>query len=295
MPLALTRYALAAIGLVVLAVFGASAQALLAVPPLSAHVLDQTATLDAGQLSAMEARLAELEKREGTQLVVLMVESTAPEDIASFSNRVAGTWKIGRADVGDGLLVVVAKRDRKMRIEVAKALEGAIPDLAAARIIDQAMKPRFREGDYAGGLNAAIDQLAARIAGEPLPEPEPADSAADASGWDLGAVALLVVLGVGQVVGALFGKRLGALLLGGGIGAAAFLLGAGLLIALVAAFAAALYVLLATGRGHAPWTGGGRGGGWGAGSSHGGGWSSGGGFSSGGGGDFGGGGASGDW
>jgi len=156
-----------------IAVLGVQGQAetLLAVPALSAHVIDQTGTLDASQRGAMEQRLAEIEQKEGSQLVVLMVRSTAPEDIAAFANRVGNAWKIGRHEVGDGVLIVVAKNDRKMRIEVAKALEGAIPDLAAARIIDQAMKPRFRSGDFAGGLNAAIDQLAARIAGEALPEP----------------------------------------------------------------------------------------------------------------------------
>src|SRR5690606_14644128 len=97
--------------------------------------------------------------------------TTAPEDIAAFAHRVASQWKIGRREVGDGVLVVVAKDDRRMRIEVARALEGAIPDIAAARIIDAAMAPRFREGDYAGGLQAAVQQLGARIAGEELPLP----------------------------------------------------------------------------------------------------------------------------
>jgi uncharacterized protein len=109
--------------------------------------------------------------------VVLMVPTTAPEDIASYANRVGNTWKIGRKDVGDGVLLVVAKDDRKLRIEVAKALEGAIPDLAAKQIIDEALTPHFKAGDYAGGLDAAVDQLAARIKGEPLPSVTPADGA----------------------------------------------------------------------------------------------------------------------
>lgn len=102
-----------------------------------------------------------------------MVATTAPEDIAAYAWRVASDWKIGRRDVGDGLLMVIAKNDRRMRLEVARALEGAIPDLAAARIIDQQMTPRFRQGDYAGGIAAALDQVAARIAGEQLPAPSP--------------------------------------------------------------------------------------------------------------------------
>ena len=171
MPLALIWRGVIAILLIAVLGVQGQAETLLAVPALSAHVIDQTGTLDASQRGAMEQRLAEIEQKEGSQLVVLMVPSTAPEDIAAFANRVGNAWKIGRHEVGDGVLIVVAKNDRKMRIEVAKALEGAIPDLAAARIIDQAMKPRFRSGDFAGGLNAAIDQLAARIAGEALPEP----------------------------------------------------------------------------------------------------------------------------
>lgn len=292
MPLALIRYALAAIFLIAFSPLSGWAQALLPVPALTAHVLDQTNTLDAAQTGSLEARLTELEKREGTQLVVLMVDSTAPEDIASFANRVGNTWKIGRPDVGDGLIIVVAKRDRKMRIEVAKALEGAIPDLAAARIIDQAMKPKFRDNDFAGGLNAAIDQLAARIAGEPLPEPAPGGSAPAAqSSWlDIGGIVLFAVLGASQIVSALFGKRLGALLLGAGTGLAIFVFGASLLVSLLTAIGAALFVLLVTGASRSPWVGGGGGSHWGGGGS-----SSGGGFSSGGGGDFGGGGASGDW
>jgi uncharacterized protein len=126
-------------------------------------VIDATDSLEAGQKAALEAKLAALEAAKGSQVVVLMVPTTAPEDIASYANRVGNTWKIGRKSVGDGVLLVVAKDDRKVRIEVAKTLEGAIPDLAAKQIIDQALTPRFKQGDYAGGLDAAVDQLAARI------------------------------------------------------------------------------------------------------------------------------------
>ena len=103
--------------------------------------------------------------------MLLLVPATAPEDIAAYAQRVADTWKIGRRDVGDGVLVVVAKDERRVRIEVAKALEGAIPDLAARQIIDNAIRPAFRANDYAGGLDAAVDQLIARIQGEALPAP----------------------------------------------------------------------------------------------------------------------------
>ena len=112
------------------------------------------------------------EQTKGTQIAILMVPTTQPEDIASYANRVGNAWKIGRKGMGDGVLLVVAKDDRKVRIEVAKTLEGAIPDLAAKQIIDEAITPNFRKGDFAGGLHAGVDQLIARITGEALPAPE---------------------------------------------------------------------------------------------------------------------------
>ncbi|MES2088553.1 MAG: TPM domain-containing protein, partial [Pseudomonadota bacterium] len=149
-----------------------------AVPALTGRVIDQTATLTEAQRQALEAKLAAVETQLGSQLVVLMVPTTLPEDIASYGQRVADSWKIGRHDVGDGLLVIVAKNDRRVRIEVAKTLEGAIPDLAAKQIIDRAITPAFRAGDYAGGLNQAADQLAARVKGENLPLPAATGSTA---------------------------------------------------------------------------------------------------------------------
>lgn len=143
----------------------AHAQGVLPVPPLTAPVIDQTATLGEAQRAALVAKLATIEQQTGSQIVVLMVPSTLPEDIVAYSQRVGDSWKIGRRDVGDGLLIVVAKNDHRVRIEVAKALEGAVPDLAAKRIIDAQITPAFRAGDYAGGLSAAADQLAARIRG----------------------------------------------------------------------------------------------------------------------------------
>ncbi len=127
----------------------AQAQNLQPIPALTAHVIDTTGTLGAGRES-IEDKLGAFERAKGSQIVVLMVPTTQPEDIASYANRVANTWKIGRKGVGDGLLLIVAKDDRKLRIEVAKTLEGAIPDLAAKQIIDDAISPRFRAGDYAG-------------------------------------------------------------------------------------------------------------------------------------------------
>ena len=137
------------------------AQALVPVPALTARVMDQTGTLAAADVAALEQQLQTFEQQRGTQIVVLLLPSTAPEDIADFTQRVGDAWKIGRADVGDGALFVIAKNDRRLRIATAKALEGAIPDLMARRILDGAVTPAFRSGDYAGGIQAAR-QLVAR-------------------------------------------------------------------------------------------------------------------------------------
>jgi uncharacterized protein len=312
MTAARIRRALAALFLLAFALAGAQAQDLLPVPPLGARVIDQTGTLDAAQRQALEAKLAAFEQEKGSQLVMLMVPTTAPEDIASYANRVANAWKIGRKEVGDGILVVVAKNDRRMRIEVAKTLEGAVPDIAAARIIDFAMKPRFRENDFAGGLDAAADQLIARVKGEPLPEVDARSGdfggGQEELGFDWGDLAIFLFFGVligAPIARAILGKVLGPLALGGVAGAVVMVLTASLVIAVLAGLAALLFTLLSGAFGAGAGRRGGRGGwgpaagglgggfgggGWGGGSS-----SSGGGFSSGGGGDFGGGGASGDW
>ena len=282
---------------------GAQAQALLPVPALTARVIDETATLDATQRQALDAKLAAFEQQKGSQIVVLMVPTTQPEDIASYANRVANDWKIGRRAVGDGMLLIVAKDDRKMRIEVAKTLEGAVPDLAAAQIIDDAMKPRFRDDDFAGGLNAAADQLIARISGEALPAVERRDDARSGGfGFDWESLAIFLFFAV--VVGApiarrIFGAKLAPFVMALGVGGVAMAITGVVLVAAIAGIAALAVTLMAGvgslinggrggGFGGGGWSTGGGGGGWGGGSS-------GGGFSSGGGGNFGGGGASGDW
>ncbi|MCW5637292.1 MAG: TPM domain-containing protein [Rubrivivax sp.] len=283
------------------------------VPELAARVIDRTATLSDAQRNALEAKLAAFEAEAGPQIVVLLVPGTAPEDIAAYAQRVADTWKIGRRDQGDGLLVVVAKDERRVRIEVAKALEGAIPDLVARQIIDSAIRPAFRAGDYAGGLNAAVDALMARIRGEGLPAPTPLPSRQGAQpGLQLDELAMFLFVAVpivATVLTRLFGRKLGSLLAAGGAGAAgwwftaslAVAIGVGLaalvLVGIIGFGAAAGQAARRAGRGRSlphvgGWDGGGWGGGWGGGGGFGG---SGGGFSSGGGGDFGGGGASGDW
>ena len=284
----------------------AQGQNLQPVPPLSARVIDQTGTLDAIQLKGLEDKLAALEQAKGTQIAFLMVATTQPEDIASYANRVGSAWKIGRKGVGDGVLLVVAKEDRKVRIEVAKTLEGAIPDLAAKQIIDEAITPNFRKGDFAAGLRAAADQLIARVNGEPLPAPQQRDAArGDGAGFDWMNLAILLFFAVpvvGAVLRSMLGRKLGSLATGGGVGAIALLITASLVVAGIAGVIALLFSMLSGGtpglgsrhrggRGAGPWIGGGGGGG----SGWGGGGGGGGGFSSGGGGDFGGGGASGDW
>jgi len=271
------------------------------VPALSGRVIDQTATLSAADSQALDARLAAFEAEAGPQIVILLVASTQPEDIAAYAQRVADTWKIGRREVGDGVLLLVAKNDRKLRIEVAKALEGAVPDLAARQIIQNTISPAFKAGDYARGLNAGLDQLTARIKGENLPAPDPKASAAardEGFQWEeLTMFFFVAVPIIGAMLTGLFGRKLGSLVTSAGVGGVAWWLSASLLMAGAAGLVALLLVGLLgigassgrRGRGGGPviWGGGGGGGGFGGGG--------GGGFSSGGGGDFGGGGASGDW
>ncbi len=274
------------------------------VPPLAGRVIDQTGTLTSAQQQALSTKLEGIERDRGSQIVVLMVGSTQPEDIAAYAQRVGDQWKIGRREVGDGLLIVVAKDDRRVRIEVAKALEGAVPDLAARQIITDRITPAFRAGDYAGGLNLAVDRLAERIGTEGLPEPVARSTAQrNASGFNLEDMAIFFFVGVpiiGAVLSGILGRKLGSVLTAGAAGGMGWWMTASLLIGAGAGLVAlGLVGVLGVGSrrggggpggvGSGPiiWGGGGGGGGFGGGG--------GGGFSSGGGGDFGGGGASGDW
>ncbi|MFL6664564.1 MAG: TPM domain-containing protein [Rhizobacter sp.] len=286
----------------------AIAQDVLPVPALSGRVIDQTATLTAAQSAALSAKLEAIETRRGSQVVVLIVPTTQPEDIAAYAQRVADTWKIGRRAVGDGVLVVVAKNDRAMRIEVAKALEGAIPDAAAGRIIGQQMTPAFRAGDFAGGLNVAVDRIDQLIGNENLPAPSERQDAGGrpqpGGGFDLQSIGLFLLVGVpvvGGILKGVLGRKLGSLATGGVVGGIAWWLTASMLVAAGVGLVALLLVGVMGiggarggrfGGGPVIWPGGFGGGGFGGG----GGFSSGGGgFSSGSGGDFGGGGASGRW
>lgn len=276
------------------------AQGIQAVPALTARVIDQTSTLSAAESSALESRLSAFEQETGAQVVVLMVMTTAPEDIASYANRVANTWKIGRKDVGDGLLLLVAKQDRKIRIEVAKSLEGAVPDLAAKRVIDDAITPHFKQGRFAAGIDAAISQISALIRSESLPAPT-ADSVASAApsqgfSWtDIGIFLFFAVPVSAAVARAVFGPVFGVLLVGLGTGFLAYLFTRSYLLAAFAGLLGWVWGALSSAgsgpgssRRSTTWSGGSSSGSWsGSGSSSD--------FGSGGGGDFGGGGASGDW
>ncbi len=293
-------------GLWWLLALGSHAQPLQPVPPLTDRVIDQTGTLQPEQHQALVAQLAALEREVGSQFVVLLVRSTQPEDIAAYAQRVGDQWKVGRRTVGDGLLVVVATQDRKVRIEVAKTLEGAIPDLMAKRVIQEQITPAFRQGDVAGGLSAAVRVLGGLAKGEGLPAPSASDrddhggeDSPDPMVWILLTVVMLPAFA--KAIVGVFGRKLGPLLTGGGAGGVAWLLTAsaaaagvaavvGLVVALVVGVMGFLSPRVTRGRSlPAPGGWGGGGGGWGGGSS------GGGGFSSGGGGDFGGGGASGSW
>ena len=270
------------------------AQDLQPVPALNGRVVDLAGLLSSAERAGLEKKLADFESQSGSQIVVLTLRSTAPEDIASYAQRVGDAWKIGRRKVGDGLLVVVAKDDRRVWIAPAKALEGAVPDLAAKKIIDRSITPAFKKGDYAAGLDAGVDGLIARIRGEDLPAPRTLDS--NAISWEN--LSLFFFVGVPVVGGLLtgvLGRKLGALATAGATGALAGWLSTSVLLGGLAGLIALVMVgLLGIG------SSGGRGGRggppviWGGGG--GGGFSSrGGGFSSGGGGDFGGGGAGGKW
>lgn len=255
---------------------------LVAVPALQHRVTDLTQTLSPEQQTQLEAKLADFEQQKSSQIAVLIVASTKPEEIEQYSIRVVDAWKLGREKEDDGVLLVVAKDDRKMRIEVGYGLEGAIPDLIAKRIITEIMAPSFRQGDFYGGINNAVEQLMRLISGEKLPEPAHSKSTGDKL-WDMMYLLFIGAFVVGGILRAIFGNFLGGLLNGGFIGMLVWIFGGGLFIALVLGLIAFFFTFAgSSGLVH---PGGLGGGGFGGGS---GGWS-------GGGGGFGGGGASGNW
>lgn len=272
-----------------------AAWAQVAVPPLKGRVTDLTGTLTREQAASLEQMLSSFEARKGSQLAVLMVPTTQPEAIEQYALRVGEHWKIGRKNVDDGAILVVAKNDRAVRIEVGYGLEGALNDATANRIIREVIVPRFREGDFYGGINAGVDRMMRVIDGEPLPEvtrPEP--QVGGGIGQSL-PVLLVLALVVGGILRRMLGRVFGSVAAGGVVGGLAWLLVGAASIAIIAGILAFLFTLVGGGGGHRYYGGypGGFGGGFGRGGGFGGGLG-GGGFR-GGGGTFGGGGASGRW
>ena len=277
----------------------AGTDGLMPIPPLRARVTDLTNTLSAAEAPALEAKLAAWEQQTGNQLAVLIVPSTKPEPIEAYSIRVADAWKIGRKGQDNGALLLVAKDDKKMRIEVGYGLEGVLTDATSRRIIAETMAPFFRQGQFAQGINAGVDQIIAVVnKGEPLAAKPTVKPQSPSSGFPFEMLFILVFVVVpvlGGILRRIFGRPLGSTVGAGIVGAAAWFVAGSLLIAGIAGLVAFLIMLLAGAGGGLARSGGGvwipsGGGGWGGGGGGGGG----GGFSGGGGG-FGGGGASGGW
>jgi uncharacterized protein len=276
--------------------WGGTASADVAVPALSGRVVDKTMTLTQDQQAGLDQTLKNFEARKGSQVAVLIVPTTAPESIEQFSIRVAEQWKIGRRKVDDGAILVIAKDDRKLRIEVGYGLEGALTDLTSKRIIDEVITPKFRAGDFAGGIIDGVDRILKVIDGEPLPAPQAQTPSNMSFAFDhiveYGPFLLFGVIFAGGVLRTIFGRLFGSLATGGLAAVVVWMIVGTAVLAGIAGLIAFVFTLI----GDAITSGGGRGGGhsgsggsWSSGSS-----SSGGGFS-GGGGSFGGGGASGSW
>ncbi len=255
------------------------------VPPLGGRVVDQTSTLSAAQQASLTQTLAAFEARKGTQLAVLIVPTTLPEPIEQFALRVAEQWKIGRKKVDDGAILVVAKDDRTLRIEVGYGLEGALNDATSKRIISEVIVPRFKQQDFAGGITAGVDQMIRVVDGEPLPAPQEGQERGSNDVQQLAPLAIILVLGLGSILRAWMGRLPGAVVTGGVVAGVTWFMAGALSLAL-AAGVMALFFTLAGGMGMLAAMGMGGGGHRGSGG--------GGGFGGGGGG-FGGGGASGRW
>ena len=264
----------------------AGAADLVAMPPLKARVTDLTGTLSAEQLASLDAELRAFERKKGSQIAVLMLPSTQPETIEQYSIRVAERWKIGRAKIDDGAILVIARNDQRLRIEVGYGLEGAIPDVVAKRVIREVIAPHFLANDFHGGIRDGTRQLMKLIDGEKLPPPAQPQAANVDDYQSLFVVLLAVVIVAGGVLKAVLGRTLGSAATGVAAGVVAWMLAGALAAAVIAGVIAFMFALAmgSGGRGHYP--GGFGGGRWGGGG--------GGGFGGGGGG-FGGGGASGSW
>lgn len=267
----------------------AGAQELQLVPALTARVTDLTGSLSADERGRLEAKLATVESQKGAQIAVLLVPTVKPEAIEQYSLRVAEAWKLGRKGVDDSVLLLIAKQDKKLRIEVGYGLEGALNDATAKRIISETITPRFKQGDFYGGIDAGLDVIIKVVGGEALPPPKAAPGNSQSGVGDnidtLLFVGFILVFIVGGILRAIFGRFLAAGIIGGVAGVIASMIISSMLVAGiigVVAFIASLFAGMSGGGG---WSSGG--GSWGG--------SGGSGGFSGGGGSFGGGGASGDW
>ena len=284
----------AALSLLILAaLFAGPLHAQVAVPPLKARVTDLTGTLQSAQISALEQRLSAFEAKKGSQIAVLVVPTTQPESIEQYAIRVAEQWKLGRKGVDDGVLLLVAMKDRTVRIEVGYGLEGVLPDATTKRIIEQYIVPRFKQGDFSGGINSAVDRIIGVIEGEALPAPKPR-ARGGVSGWEnFIIIGFFLVFVIGGLLRAMLGRVGGSGVVGAIAGVAAWVMIGSVAAAFV--IAVLLFVFSLFGGVSSPGYRG-RHGGWypGGGWSSGGGGFGGGGFGGGGGG-FGGGGASGRW
>ena len=258
------RWLASAAAALVLFAAGAIAADEVAVPPLKARVTDLTGTLSAPQIQTLDARLRGFEQRKGSQIAVLILPTTQPETIEQYSIRVADAWKVGRAKVDDGVILVVAKNDRKLRIEVGYGLEGAIPDAIVKRVVSDVIAPHFRTGDFYGGIAAGTDALMQLIEGEPLPVPKWEPESA-AQGTDYGSlIVLLLVLATvgGAILSRVLGRSVGAVGTGALAGFAAWAVSGILLVGAVAAVAVFILALFSAASGFGRGRYGGWGGGW---------------------------------
>ncbi len=273
------------LSLVLLLALANGALAEITVPSLKSHVTDLTETLSSMEISRLEQQLTDFEAKKGSQIALLIIPTTQPETIEQYSIQVAEVWKLGRKGIDDGVLLLVAKNDRTLRIETGYGLEGVLPDALARRIIDEIIVPKFRQGHFFGGLQAGVEQIISIIEGETLPESEPAGGASLAVENII--PFLFIALVLGRTLQSMFGRMAGATITGSIAGALTWLISSSIAVALLIAIAIFVISLFEqTGRiihrggpGYRNWPGGGF---------------SGGGFRGGGGG-FGGGGASGRW
>jgi len=280
---------------------GRLAAAEVPIPALRARVTDQTATLEADTLQALEERLAAFESRTGSQIAVLVIPTTQPEAIEQYALRVVEAWQLGREGIDDGALLLVALEDRSVRIEVGYGLEGALTDVASRRIISESILPSFRSGDIAAGIQVGVERMISVAEGEPFPEPQPSWDSTPSSGVRgiLPFIAILAFV-IGSWLRVILGRLWGSLASGAIVGAIAWWLSSMAVVGFLAAGITFVVMLLLGSRsGSGRWSSHPHSGGWSGGGWSSGGWGGGGGFSgggfSGGGGSFGGGGASGSW